>query len=331
MKSARRILGWPSRRLLDPRMEWVINGVDQQVGRRLDEVERVNAEINERLTAVQRDVIDEGRAVEDGVTALIDAAHQLLQDRESDYVIPPTEKRSIETLRWPPAEFANWTASPHGYAAEAGLWINHPVQLAHRPGGVDVLSINERIIEVPFAFASLADLPASARILDVGGSESTLALSLATMGHRVTVVDPRGYGFPHPNLEIVEGVLEELPVDDEGFDAVLAISAIEHFGTGAYAQAVADDRADLRAARDLRDRLRPGGTMVLTVPFGTPGVDDFQRVYDTAGVQELLEGMEVRTLSAAWRVDLVTWVAGDPQEPLGDVGVALAAARRPGG
>lgn len=327
---ARRILGWPGRRLLDPRMQWVINGVDAQVGRRIDEVERVNAEINERLTAVQRDVIDEGRAVEDGVAALIDAARQLLQDRESDYVIPPTEKRSIETLRWPPAEFANWTASPHGYAAEAGLWINHPVQLVHRPGGVDVLSVNERVLEVPFAFASLAHLAAPARILDVGGSESTVALSLATMGHQVTVVDPRGYGFRHPNIEVVVGPVEELPAERTGFDAVLLISAIEHFGTGAYAQAVADDRADLRAAEDLRGRLRPGGTMVLTVPYGPPGVDDFQRVYDADGVRELVADLDVVSFSAARRLDLVTWEATGSDDPPADVGVALVAARRPG-
>ena len=193
-----------------------------------------------------------------------------------------------------------------------------------------MLSINERVIEVPFAFAALAHLPAPARILDVGGSESTVALSLATMGHHVTVVDPRGYGFRHPNIEVVVGPVEDLPAGRTDFDAVLLISSIEHFGTGAYAQAVADDRADLHAAEDLRGRLRPGGTLVLTVPYGTPAVDDFQRVYDGDGVRELLQGLDIVTFSAAWRVDLVTWEAGDPDEPRGDVGVALVAARRPG-
>ena len=323
MKGARRVLGWPTRRLLDQRMQWVINGVDAQLGRRLDELERANAELNERVAAVQRDVVDEGRAVEDGVTALIDAARQLIHDTQHDYEIPGEEARTLERLRWPAAEFANWTASPYGYAAQAGLWINHPVQLVHRPRGVDVLSVNERIVEIPFAFAALAALQPPARVLDVGGSESTLALSLATMGHRVTVVDPRGYSLRHPNLEVVERVLEDLPTEASGFDAVLAVSSIEHFGTGAYGQQAAE-RADLRG------RLRPGGTMVLTVPLGEPSVDDFQRVYDAAGVRELLDGLEIRAFTAAWRTDMVTWVQGDPEEPRGETtGVALAAAVRP--
>jgi SAM-dependent methyltransferase len=148
------------------------------------------------------------------------------------------------------------------------------------------------------------------------------------MGHRVTVVDPRGYGFWHPNLEIIEGLAEDLPAEATAFDAVLVISSIEHFGTGAYGQGTAE-RADLRAAHDLRGRLRPGGTMVLTVPLGPPSVDDFQRVYDPDGVRELLEGLDIRVFSAAWRADLVTWIAGDPEERRGEVGVALVAAMRP--
>ena len=100
------------------------------------------------------------------------------------------------------AAYLNWASGPEGYAAQAGLWFNPPVPVQHAAGGVEVLLVNERIVEQPFAFGALAGLPAGAAIIDVGGSESTVGLSLATLGHRVTVVDPRAASAapsePHP-------------------------------------------------------------------------------------------------------------------------------------
>lgn len=340
MGGLRRILGWPTRRLLDGRVRWVIDAVDDLLGgergarppvhRRLDDLEGTLSDMDGRLGGWHAEMDHGFRSLEDGVTAIVDAARQIAEGGGAgdDYTIPPLDRRALTDLRWPVAELLNWAAGPGGYAAAAGLWVNQPVQLAHHAGGVKVLSVNERILELPFAFASLADLPPGSHVLDVGGAESTLSLSLASLGFEVTVVDPRGYPFEHPNLRVAARRLESLD-GAEDVDAAIAISSVEHFGLGAYGQPETHDREDLAAMAEIRRRLRPGGAMVLTVPFGQASSDQFQRTYDERALSELLRGFEIRTSVFARRLSETAWSADEVGGVADGVGVAMIHAVRP--
>lgn len=395
--------GWPLRRLLNPRFQWVIDAFDDRLGsrggsrppvhQRLDGSEaRLNAiqgelaalrvlvegtrddprqarrdediahlraqvqalgaavEAREAATASLGPILEaitnevhvlrgqtehEHRVVTESFEALRDRLIDLdrtVADVSAEYQIPPLDKRHVADLRWPVAEFVNWATYQHGYAGQAGLWINNPVFVNVEADGVRVRNVNERIVEVPFVFAALAELDGSARILDVGGSESTIGLSLASLGHRVTLVDPRGFAIGHPHLDVAAMQLDELPIDDAPYDAALAISAIEHFGLGSYGLPEDDSRLDKQALRDLRSRLRPGGLLVLTVPYGPASVDEFQRVYDRDGLDDLLEGWDIVRSATAWPTEATVWEAGSLDEPLGDTvshGVAMVVARRP--
>jgi len=65
---------------------------------------------------------------------------------------------------------------------------------------------------------------------------------------------------------------------------------------------------ELAALARLRGLVAPGGLLVLTVPFAEqPSADSFQRVYDEAGLRELLAGWEVRTSLRVGRTDRLTW------------------------
>jgi hypothetical protein len=203
--------------------------------------------------------------------------------------------------------------------------------------------VNERIVEQPFVFGAIArafgDGPA--RILDVGGSESTVGLSLATLGHDVTIVDPRAQPLRHPNLTHAACRLDELPGGGEPFDAAVVLSAVEHFGLEHYDRAppldepsarndlhATGERVDLAALQRLCELVRPGGLLVLTVPFAAqPSVDHFQRVYDEEGLAELLQGWSIRTSLRCGRVDRLTWELGVPSRERH--GVALVTAIRP--
>lgn len=158
----------------------------------------------------------------------------------------------LEALDQPLADVANYAASHNGWAAQAGLWFNPPVSVEHRPGGVVARDVNERIAEVPFVFRALAGLPADARVLHLGARESTVPLSLASLGHDVVVVAPEGYPLTHARLAVVsatDGLLAEEP-----FDAAVLLSA-----AGTTDTAVLDT---------VWSALRPGGTLVLTGAVG---------------------------------------------------------------
>lgn len=322
----KRLLGWPLRRVLDPRVDMTVHEIDARLGS--DGLARPT--IHDRLDDLDR----QGRDMLAGLGW-------------RDVPQPGGELRALDAPR---AAYLNWATGPEGYAAQAGLWFNPPVPVHHEPGGVEVLLVNERIAEQPFVFGAIARaFDGRARILDVGGSESTVGLSLATLGHEVTIVDPRAHPLAHRNLTHAACRLDELPASTAPFDAAVVLSAVEHFGLEHYDGASStdkapvartgarpldgvggddDERLDLAALTRLRALVRPGGLLVLTIPFAAQAsVDDFQRVYDEAGVAELLRGWTVQTSLRAGRIDRLTWELGAASRERH--GVALVTATRP--
>ncbi len=296
----RRAAGWPGRRLLDQRVLWLVSLVEDRLG-------HSDVTVHDRLEDLDR---------------LARAQLQGLGFLELGSGAPG---RRLAELSEPLARALNWAEGPDGYAAQAGVWFNPPVPVEHRAGGVGILLVNERVVEQPFVFAEVGAVPQ--RILDLGGAESTVALSLATLGHDVTVVDPRGYPVAHPNLTAAAVRLEahESPAP---YDVAVALSAVEHFGLSHY-EAGPPSQDDRAALARLRELLRPGGRLVLTVPFAAQAsVDAFQRVYDSAGLTELLAGWRVEQRLAAWQTERTQWRLGSCEEPLADRGVALVTATR---
>lgn len=315
LRGLRRAVGWPARRVLDTRVRWAVDEVDDRLG----SAQGAREPVHVRLDRIERLAEEALRAA---------PAHPTkLEDEDLDVPGP----LGLERLHRNLARLIDLSSGPDGFAAQAGVWFNPPIALQHGPGEVRVAQVNERIVEHPFAFRALAALPPGARVLDVGGSESQVALSLASLGYDVTVVDPRGYPIEHPRLTVVGARFDQLPAGHRDFDAALALSAVEHFGLGHYGEgAEPARRLDLEAARDLRERVRAGGRLVLTAPLGAPSVDAFQRVYDLDGVHELLAGWHIRELVAAWRGDATRWELGPVDAPAAGRGVAMAIAERPG-
>ena len=319
----KRLLGWPLRRALDPRVRMTVHEIDARLGSE----DLARPTIHDRLDDLDR----MGRDMLAGL----------------GWRDVPQPGGDLGELDAPRAAYLNWATGPEGYASQAGLWFNPPVPVHHNPGGVEVLLVNERIAEQPFVFGALARaFDGPARILDVGGSESTVGLSLATLGHDVTIVDPRAHPLRHRNLTHAACRLDELPARSGPFDAAVVLSAVEHFGLEHYGSASSigdwsdaeriarplegvggggDERLDLQALRRLRGLVRPGGLLVLTVPFDErPSVDDFQRVYDEDGLAELLRGWTVRTSLRVGRVDRLTWELGEPSRERHGVALVLA-------
>ncbi|HEX4901783.1 MAG TPA: hypothetical protein VFV42_03175, partial [Acidimicrobiales bacterium] len=281
----------------------IVGGVLRRLGLRrppaLEPVDEVRPDYVTLIHAVKNDVIGEVRGINDNFYALsssqqaivdhhaltgaraealieavgatraeLQAARQEVMDT-LERMAPLARARFVYDARLsdidePTAGVINYLLCHRGPLADVGLWRNEPVVVEWLPGDARVAAVNERIVEQPFVYGVLADLPTGSRIADVGGAESLVGLSLASSGHQVTVVEPAGYPYEHPNLAVVERTLDEVEVD-EPVDAVVLLSAIEHFGLGAYADNGAlDDDADLAAMKRVRELLAPGGRVVLT-------------------------------------------------------------------
>ncbi len=176
-----------------------------------------------------------------------------------------------------------------GLLGRALAWLDHARISAL--GGRRL--VNERIVEYPLVLRWIRD---GGRVLDVGCVSSRLPLHLAALGYRVDGVDVRPYPLSHPRFTFHRCDLlgAAPPLEDASFDVVTAVSAIEHFGLGGYGAAPARPSADRDAMRVLRRLLKPGGQLLLSVPYGRAGVTAKHRIYDAEGLGALLEGYEVR-------------------------------------
>ena len=331
LRSLARTLLWPARRFFDPRFAGIQQGIEDVrriavadanaanvaatfTGRSLDTVLTHVEKLDTVLTHVEK---------LDTVQAQVDELHRRFSFDDGS-------PHSIDELDDYTARVLNYEATHEGFAAQANLWFNPPLLVGYESQNVKLRWVNERIVEVPYVFRALSHVKADADVLDVGGTESSVCLSLATLGYNVTVIDPRPNPLSHERLRSVVSRVEEWD-GAASFDAVICLSTIEHIGTQAYEQQ-ATGRADLEAMKRIHELTRPDGVLVLTTAVGRPSVDEFSRVYDREGLDQLLEGWDVADLTLVHRRDDTTWTTVD--EPIEDLDpevetVAMITATKP--
>ena len=130
--------------------------------------------------------------------------------------------------------------------------------------------------------------------LDFGPGGSHLGLVAAHRGFRVTALDlqPVNWPYMHPGLRFVQGDLLTLPFPKDLFDLVINCSTVEHVGlAGRYGVSEPRPDGDLEAMAYLRTLMKPGATMLLTVPVGRDAVvGALHRVYGPQRLERLLAG-----------------------------------------
>jgi SAM-dependent methyltransferase len=151
---------------------------------------------------------------------------------------------------------------------------------------------SSRDVEYDFAYRNV--FGNESKILDIGGSDSLLPLTLAKRGFKVTVYDFRSYLESHPNLTCVEGDFLENKLPDNLFDYIILISTIEHIGFGSYFAPRYED-GDMKTIAEVKRLLSRNGRAILTFPFTGKHrvIEGFERWYDVDRVGNLFQSMYV--------------------------------------
>lgn len=205
-----------------------------------------------------------------------------------------------------------------------------------REKSLEKINVNERIVEIPFVLENLHLAgKENFKILDVGCMESALPLMLASLGHEVYAIDIRRYPYTHPRLVFLSADICSMPFKAQVFDAVVAVSVVEHLGLGAYGDS-AYSSADITALEKISGCLKNGGLLFLTVPFGRRSVNKQQRVYDIDSLKKLFGGiftvkkMEFSVLNNAaggnpsWEITSLKEAAGaEPSEKANAVALCV--------
>lgn len=160
----------------------------------------------------------------------------------------------------------------------------------------DDYSVNERIFERPFVFLNLPPLERNIKVLDVGCSFNTLSLEMASMGYKVWGIDLIEYPFQHPNLEFIKADITAMPLSENFFDVVVAVSVIEHIGIGHYGDPLYES-GDHKALKEIYRVSKTGGKFILTVPYGKKMVvENFFRIYDEDELRRLLNDFKIEKI-----------------------------------
>jgi SAM-dependent methyltransferase len=201
-----------------------------------------------------------------------------------------------------------------GAKARNGLWFNEPIVLRYDSAGQPSwFGTTERIIERAWVLRHLSDVPPGAKIVDLGCSESTLGLELASNGYHVTGIDVRDYPLQHPNLRFVCADIGSSPLSADTYDLAIALSTVEHIGLGAYGDEPGRT-SDRKAIEELFRILKPGGRLLITVPFGKCAVTPLHRIYDAESFESLLSKFQIVRIEFGLKLDGKTWVVSAQEE-----------------
>ena len=149
---------------------------------------------------------------------------------------------------------------------------------------------SERVTEYRFVNKNLES--GTRRVLDVGGANSNLAISLSKKGLLVDVIDVREYPYKHKNLGVVKGDLIE-HVFDNKYDDVILVSTIEHIGLCVYGDPEYED-GDFKAMDKIFQLLEKEGVCMLTTHYvDSHYVKNGVRFYDEERLSELVKRFDV--------------------------------------
>ena len=154
-----------------------------------------------------------------------------------------------------------------------------------------------RMIEYSFVIAKLVSLT-KGRLLDVGcvARLNPVPATFASIGWEVYGIDMRQFKFTFPNFHFILGDVTKTDFPDNFFDAVSAVSTLEHIGLrGRYGITNYDPEGDAKALREIKRILRRGGRLLVTLPFGEGKRQaTLNRVYNRDNLKELFSGWEIK-------------------------------------
>lgn len=154
------------------------------------------------------------------------------------------------------------------------------------------LWVSERVIEYPWVLRNLQIN--GGRILDVGCVGSYLSHELIRRGYDVWGVDVKPYPDKHPKMKFCQVDVKKTPFPSGFFDAVVAVSTIEHIGMG-FEGEPSYPNGDFACMTELNRILKKSGEILVTLPYCRSFItNESTRFYDEDRLEKLSNGFIIR-------------------------------------
>ena len=154
--------------------------------------------------------------------------------------------------------------------------------------------IGDRSVEYPWVYQRVRDL-SGCIILDVGAKEGLAITDILVQRNAVYAIDQNvSTSYKKGKISIIRGDIRSPGFDREFFDAVVAVSVLEHIGIpGRYNITQLDEDGDLKAMEEIWHILKPGGRCIITVPYGCGRSLPLNRLYDAMRIRQLCCNFEI--------------------------------------
>lgn len=154
--------------------------------------------------------------------------------------------------------------------------------------------LDERVVEFPWLLA----MAPTGRVLDAGSTLNhahVLDAFLPTLDElHIATLEPELSAFVQRRVSYTFCDLRQLPYRDDLFDTIVSCSTLEHVGMdneryGVPVARAPDPDGELdQALRELRRVLRPGGRLLVTVPYGRAEDRGWMRQFDSLGIERIV-------------------------------------------
>ena len=159
---------------------------------------------------------------------------------------------------------------------------------------------DERCVEYPWVISQLP--PGPGLVLDAGSALNQDYIishsSLSSKTLHILTLGPEEACFWRKGISYIYADLRNTPLKDEFYDTVVSVSTIEHIGFD-NTEYLPDDRYRenrptdfVVAMREMRRVLRPGGTLLVTMPYGISRPLKTAQVFDASILRMAIEAFE---------------------------------------
>lgn len=164
--------------------------------------------------------------------------------------------------------------------------------------------LDERLVELPWVLANLPE--GEARVLDAGSSLNHAVILdrpiLASKPLHIVTLVPEQECFWTRGVSYVYDDLRSLPFRDGLYDVVACVSTLEHVGCDNAFYGAPGELGSLddfqEVMPELRRVLRPGGILLLTVPYGVHQFHGAFQQFDRRRLSMAVEAFGARTPAA---------------------------------
>lgn len=170
--------------------------------------------------------------------------------------------------------------------------------------------LDERVVEYPWVLSRLGRYEDKLRALDAGSTLNydEILRHPAVKRHKWSIVTlaPEAECFWDEGISYLYEDLRSLPCKEEWFDVVTCISTIEHVGMDNVLVTTERNHREnrprdfLRAVREIRRVLKPGGALFLTVPFGRYEHHGWLQQFDSGMLSALISEFRPQKVEKAF-------------------------------